>query len=309
MATRSLTPGEKVKPGQRWEILKGAVLKQPREVVYGNRTASVRNFEGFSLFEKRFILSPFVEYWDSPNTEIDSLPGKWYLFAPTQEKYSQIKIKIKILTGAVSKKDLIGFDNTGNICVWPSEEVLAYLMLKLGRELEGKNICELGGGMTGFAGITTALTKYPNFVLLSDGNQTSVNNCRINVRGNSEEFGGSNVSCHEIRWGESDTYAEYKEKFDLVIAADCLFFDHLHLELIQTICNLLRKEGKGILLAPRRGTSLEKFSEKAAKYFKIIIVERYDDLIWDNHILMQEHYSDSYIKDLHYPILVKLFKY
>jgi hypothetical protein len=43
-----------------------------------------------------------------------------------------------------------GVDNTGNVCVWPSEEVLGLLVASRGRwDVSGKTVIELGGGMTG----------------------------------------------------------------------------------------------------------------------------------------------------------------
>ena len=48
-----------------------------------------------------------------------------------------------------------GVDNTGNVRVWAAEEVLVHMLCcEEQRELcKGKNICELGAGMSGLAGL------------------------------------------------------------------------------------------------------------------------------------------------------------
>ncbi len=72
----------------------------------------------------------------------------------------------------VSLRDMMGFNNTGNVCVWPSEEVLAYWCAqRLGTSscgnnsgsaaaslsmFHGKRVCELGAGRAGLAGLTGA---------------------------------------------------------------------------------------------------------------------------------------------------------
>ena len=312
MASNNIsTAAEKrVSPGVRWDILKQAVLNQPREMVYGHKSVSVRSFEGYSLFKKQFILSPLMHGWSSmpPHTDIDRVPGRWYAFSSTHEEYCNLSVKVKLLTGAVAKQDMVGFDNTGNICVWPAEEVLAYLMLTLNSELKDLSICELGGGMTGFAGLVAAISQQPKLVLLSDGNELSVDNCRVVIEGNAAQLVGTRVECDVIKWGDRQTYHKRFGQFDLVIAADCLFFDDVHSELINTISDLLREEGKAILLAPYRGNTLETFCELAKQFFTVRISDNYDQLIWDKHISALNLFQNSYKSGLHYPILITLLK-
>jgi calmodulin-lysine N-methyltransferase len=80
--------------------------------------------------------------------------------------------------------DLTGFNNTGNVCVWPSEDCLSQYCLENLPLFQGKSIIELGGGMTSLCGLTIASCGEPKSVLLTDGNQTSVENlkkiCSIN---------------------------------------------------------------------------------------------------------------------------------
>ena len=300
---------ETVSPSGRWDILKQAILNRPRELVYGNRSVSIRNFEGYSLFTKKFILSPLMHSWTtSPHSDIDRTPGRWYLFSSTQQEYPHLQIRVKLLTGAVSKRDMVGFDNTGNICIWPAEEVLAYHMLSIHRELQDTNICELGGGMTGFAGLVAALTQKPKRVLVSDGNELSVDNCRVVIAGNTGEFVDTQIMSDVIKWGEVACYEKYKGYFDLVISADCLFFDTVHRELLSTIAYLLRGGGRAILLAPNRGATLTAFCELARELFVVEVSEKYNDIVWDRHVSSLAEYPNSYSRDLHYPIMINLYK-
>ena len=300
-----------VSPRQRWDILKQAVLNQPRESVFGHRSVSVRSFEGFSFFKKQFTLSPLMHAWSAPNThsDIDSAPGRWYAFSSTLERHCELSVKVKLLTGAVSKQDMVGTDNTGNICIWPAEEVLAQLMLTSNSsEFRDKNICELGCGMAGFAGLVAAIALQPKLVLLSDGNVQSVNNCRVVVEGNADQLITTRVECDVIRWGDKLTYQSRFGLFDLVIAADCLFFADVHTELINTISDLLREDGRAILLAPHRGNTLETFCEHAKLLFTITVSDNYDQLVWDKHISTLHIFPNSYKSNIHYPILITLVK-
>jgi calmodulin-lysine N-methyltransferase len=76
--------------------------------------------------------------------------------------------------GAVTLKDMrdsfaTGVDNTGNVCLWPAEEVMAHYILSRASEFEGKNICELGAGV-GLCGLAMARALKTNSLLLTDGN-------------------------------------------------------------------------------------------------------------------------------------------
>lgn len=78
-------------------------------------------------------------------------------------------------------KDLIGFNNTGNITFWPSEATLTYYVMHNLATFDDSWVLELGGGMFCLAGLM--LAKYSNAfaVHLTDGNQSSLNNVRKSV--------------------------------------------------------------------------------------------------------------------------------
>lgn len=55
-------------------------------------------------------------------------------------------------------------DETGRICVWPSEQILAYWMLRNRFLFKGKRVLELGGGFHCLAGL--ALAKFTKGIIL-----------------------------------------------------------------------------------------------------------------------------------------------
>lgn len=75
-------------------------------------------------------------------------------------------------------KDLIGFNNSGNITFWTSEAALTYYAMDNLQMFNGSWVLELGGGMFCLAGIMVA--KYSNAfaVHLTDGNQSSMSNVK-----------------------------------------------------------------------------------------------------------------------------------
>ena len=76
--------------------------------------------------------------------------------------------------GKVTLKDMresfsTGVDNTGNVCLWPAEEVMAHYILSRSSDFAGKNVCELGAGV-GLCGLAMARVLNANSLLLTDGN-------------------------------------------------------------------------------------------------------------------------------------------
>ena len=64
-------------------------------------------------------------------------------------------------------------DNTGNVCLWPAEEVMAHYILSRATEFSGKHICELGAGV-GLCGLAMACALDASSLLLTDGNKQVV---------------------------------------------------------------------------------------------------------------------------------------
>ena len=43
---------------------------------------------------------------------------------------SNANVKVRFTNGNISLNDLAGFNNTGNVCLWPSEEIMTYFCVK-----------------------------------------------------------------------------------------------------------------------------------------------------------------------------------
>ena len=62
-------------------------------------------------------------------------------------------VRVRFYKGPVGLDEMMGFNNTGNVCLWPSEEVMTYFCVQNSGIFDGKSVCELGGGMTCLGGL------------------------------------------------------------------------------------------------------------------------------------------------------------
>ena len=291
---------------ERWKILKNAIVtatkkeRTPLLSDVGQNLASVRRFNRFGLLTVSTVPPPGIAY-----------SGQWlqYSYVPrfsTDAALTTTSLVKLLKDKSVSLEAIIGFDNTGNICVWPSEEVLAYYCLERRSMFQGAAVCEIGCGMTGLAGLMLACTQTPSYMLLTDGNDASVENVKANVLANALQFGKTSVSAEVLLWSSIAIEDSHRERFDYVICADCLFFEEMHSKLALVIHRLLKPgSSKALLFAPRRGITLKNFCKVAEEYFKVEQIEEYDDTVWRMH---QENTKKPivYSTDLHYPLLLVL---
>ena len=320
---------------ERWKILKDAIISAKRKTASHDsrsqmNTASVRRFTSFNLFAISDIHQDMVKRDEGssseqmqPHNDTEhsqphmSICRTWLKYEPTADTAANLNMSsstpvaviVKHITESTSLEALMGFNNTGNICIWPSEEVLAYYCLKYSKQFEGKVVCELGCGMTGLAGVTLACTQLPSRVLLTDGNETSIENVKEILDKNHAKFGCAAVSAEVLLWDKAFLQnTSHDSQFDCVICADCLFFEDLHNHLAQVIIKLLKPTGTALLLAPQRSGTFDKFCTVAEHYFKVETRMQYDDLIWQKHRQALKQFGDKgvYTPDLHYPLQLTL---
>lgn len=155
--------------------------------------------------------------------------------------------------------------------------------------------------MSALAGLFVAKYGAPKKVLLTDGNDLAVENISKSLAKNN--FTSDVTSC-VLKWGKTKLFGTY----DVILSADCLFFDEARNDLVNTIYEFLSENGVAFVMAPRRGGTLEIFSTEAEiKGFSCEKMMYYDQAIWDRHLEFLNNVE--YDEDIHYPILLKLSKF
>ncbi|KAL3627030.1 hypothetical protein CASFOL_028393 [Castilleja foliolosa] len=200
-------------------------------------------------------------------------------------------------------------DNTGLVCQWPSEDVLAYYSLShLGR-FRSKRVIELGSGY-GLAGFVIAMVSEASEVVISDGNPQVVDYIQRNIDANIASFGGTTLKSMILHWDQFE-FSDIFGTFDVIVASDCTFFKEFHKGLAQTIRCLLNENGpsEAILFSPKRGDSLEKFLvEVKDSGLQFTLTETYDTEILRRHKNNSHgnHSWPNYESDHCYPLLVNI---
>jgi len=268
---------------RRWGLLARALLNNGHCTLCPP-SISVRRISNFGLVK----ISPLS-------------PPEWYLYS-IGGKYD---LKVRHLYQALTPEDLIGFNNTGNVCVWPSEEVLAHYVLENQEKIRNKSVVELGGGMSCLAGLACAKYCSPTKVVLTDGNSNSIYNVTQIVQENNLETA---ATCCVLKWGQHQHSKLHGQTFDVILAADCLFFDDTRTDLAFTIWSLMSDSGQALVTAPRRGKTLELFLNAALSVgFITQLIEIYDGEAWSRHLHLKSS-CPQYDSDIHYPLLIVLKK-
>ena len=327
MALRTKDSQREVTPAQaRWRMLREALLSSSRAYQQQvTSTFSVRRFASFGLFD---VHEPH-QSGARGGLEMVTPEGQSGLKGAEKEERSSVgfhwlcyrcnlpglgvSAQVAISTDtSPSLKDLVGFNNTGNVCLWPSEEVMAFFCLENLQLFTGATVCELGAGMAGLAGLFLACTHKPSEVVLTDGNSKSVDNLRRILSRNRASFDATVVSADVLLWDaealSSGCHSNYCARFDHVLCADCLFFEEFHIPLALVVRKLLRAGGVCHMFAPERGKSVQLFCTRVKEWFHVELVEKYSKVIWEKHqeCIQQLQPRGMYEPDIHYPMYLKL---
>ncbi|XP_022901263.1 calmodulin-lysine N-methyltransferase [Onthophagus taurus] len=296
---------------KRWAILAKA-LKSPSGSEPSSPTdeCSVRRISSFMLLTTSRENSVLQLHQDKSYYDLIK-KRTWYKYSMCAGNEKNVNDDLHVVIGyrkrTFSAEDLMGFNNTGNICIWPSEETLCFYV---GTNLEifrGKSVLELGGGMSCLAGLFCGKYSDAKSVILTDGNKISIENVEASMFCNDFKCP---VEATVLKWGTKflpTLNSLNKQKFDMILCADCLFFDEARSDLIETFCDLLDDNGMGLIMAPRRGNTLAKFVEQSeAKGFRCNEVLKYSDIVWEKHLGLLE--NNEYDENIHYPLLIELTK-
>jgi calmodulin-lysine N-methyltransferase len=214
----------------------------------------------------------------------------------------ETEAEVRLGPAAPSLTQLVGFNNTGNVCVWPSEECLAVHLLNSRDSYAGLRVLELGGGMTSLAGLLLAATGRPASVTLTDGNPASAASLARVVERTAAGTGGSSLLAAELRWDEAEAVATRAGQYDLILSADCIFFTS---RLAEAMAGLLAPGGQALVMAPGREGTFDSFRAEAARHFAAVEeVEQYCGQVWKAHEACLD--LPDYRPDIHYPRLLSL---
>ncbi|PNX75065.1 frigida-LIKE protein [Trifolium pratense] len=133
-------------------------------------------------------------------------------------------------------------------------------------------ILELGSG-TGIVGIVAAATLGTNVTLTDLPNV--VPNLKFNAEVNADVVASSGgaVTFAPLRWGHSADVDMIRDEFDVVIASDVVYHDHLYDPLIETLrFMLIGKKIVFVMAHMKRWKKESTFFKKARKYFSIDVL-------------------------------------
>ncbi|KAI9165871.1 hypothetical protein LWI28_022023 [Acer negundo] len=290
----------------RWKLLRQALLRRSSLQNSDDQSRiriSRRTTHGFDLIPSKLV-----------DKVPDSRDVRVCYTLPIAAGYRKLLLTQRVDNNTADLTDFeicntYNIDNTGLVCHWPSEDVLAFFCLSHVDMFRSKRVIELGSGY-GLAGLVIAATTEALEVVISDGNPQVVDYIQRNIDVNSGAFGDTIVKSMTLHWTTEDILDIFNT-FDVIIASDCTFFKDFHKGLARIVKFLLKNTGpsEAIFVSPKRGDSLSKFLEEIEEiglYFSI--TENYDAEVWKRHQAFMNGGDSwpSYDKDHCYPLLVRI---
>ncbi|CAJ0581792.1 unnamed protein product, partial [Mesorhabditis spiculigera] len=196
--------------------------------------------------------------------------GTWVEMREMTEGQVPFSKRIYLPLQAHLPSDLLGFDNTGNVRIWGAGEALSYYLLANKALFADKDILELGAGLVGLPALCCDEAKS---LMITDGNMESVTNLELvfdaafpKRKNNLVDFKPlqpatqtaaktpSKIQIQKFVWGP-----EKLGDFDVILAADCVFFEAAHSALIEALAANSSLDTLILLCSPPRKKSLETF--------------------------------------------------
>ncbi|WVR08455.1 hypothetical protein IAU60_005510 [Kwoniella sp. DSM 27419] len=164
---------------------------------------------------------------------------------------------------------------------WPAGEVLsryiAYRHAHDPSKLRNKKVVELGSG-TGLVGIVAGMLEPTAEVWATDQDvllDLMEVNAELNLHSSECPGGKRNVHIAELSWGEDISASIPAEETDLVLAADCVYFEPAFPLLVRTLCDLapIGKDIEILFCWKKRRKADKRFFTMLKKHFDQHIVE------------------------------------
>ncbi|KAL3424326.1 hypothetical protein PVAG01_03607 [Phlyctema vagabunda] len=168
--------------------------------------------------------------------------------------------------------------------LWPAGMVLTQHVLRYHRNgLEDARILELGAG-GGLVGLGVALGCKLNHPLLLTDQENLLDLMHHNVKLNAL---GSQIHPLVLNWGEPLPKAVLEQKPDVILAADCVYFEPAFPMLLETLEHLLALNGDATIyfcFKKRRRADMQ-FMKNAKKKFIVEEVEDQDRAVFSREAL------------------------
>ncbi|TXT06135.1 hypothetical protein VHUM_03608 [Vanrija humicola] len=161
---------------------------------------------------------------------------------------------------------------------WPAGEVLlrylAHRHARAPEHLRGKTVLELGSG-TGLVGLAAAMLEPAADVWVTDQDvllSLMRENAELNLPG------AGNIHVEELSWGAELPAAIPTADADVVLAADCVYFEPAFPLLVKTLCDLapVGKDMEILFCYKKRRKADKRFFAMLKKHFDWTVVE--DDI-------------------------------
>ncbi|QCD82077.1 S-adenosyl-L-methionine-dependent methyltransferase [Vigna unguiculata] len=305
-----------VRASLRWKILRRALLsrssppdsEEQSQIII--KRISRRTSHGFNLIPSHVIDDERDSNKRDGSSTRDARVCYTLLIPDAPQLFLTQRVDSRADLGDFEICNRYNIDNTGLVCNWPSEDVLAHYCLSHADIFRSKKVIELGSGY-GLAGFVIAAATGASEVVITDGNPQVVDYTQRNIEANSGAFGDTVVKSMTLHWNQEDI-TNLADTFDIIIASDCTFFKDFHRDLARIVKHLLSKAGssEAIFLSPKRGNSLDLFLEVAKENgLRFSVTENYDQEVWKRHegFLSEDRDSwPSYEKGHSYPLLIRI---
>ncbi|XP_061336459.1 uncharacterized protein LOC133283596 [Gastrolobium bilobum] len=235
-------------------------------------------------------INPFTMFLTDDDEEAPNGFAKIHEGAPKQELLQKHLLRSIQSTVVIRQLPSEGL----SFQLWPAATALVSLLdqhridptnsplsvtLSAARDDGPLRILELGSG-TGIVGIVAAVTLGGN-VTLTDLPHV-VPNLRFNADANAGIVGstGGAVTVAPLRWGHVDDVEAIGREFDLILASDVVYHDHLYEPLLETLRLMLlgsgeereRKKMVFVMAHMRRWKKESAFFKKAKKHFDVDVL-------------------------------------